>query len=108
MESIEAFFNHFHGLLDELQEADEHISDKSTMRLFFLLGPEFEMLQNLYSIENLPAKWKTQDWPTLLVLCHNYFNSVYSKGVIIDCIAQQKKVKKWFLNPSKHCRGIES
>lgn len=78
------------------------------MRLFFLLGPEFEMLQNLYSIENLPAKWKTQDWPTLLVLCHNYFNSVYSKGVIIDCIAQQKKVKKWFLNPSKHCRGIES
>jgi hypothetical protein len=81
------------------------------------LGPEFEQIQNNYRINNLPSDWATQDWPTILVLCRNYFNSVKPQGVStqelsgdllnIDRAAQQKKVRNWFLNPIKFCREIE-
>jgi hypothetical protein len=59
----------------------------------------------------------TQDWPTLLVLCRDYFNSVKPQGILrkdssadstFDRIAHQKKVEEWFLNPSKFRREIEN
>jgi hypothetical protein len=59
----------------------------------------------------------TQDWPTLLVLCRDYFNSVKPQGILrkdsstdstFERIAHQKKVKEWFLNPTKFRREIES
>jgi hypothetical protein len=76
-ESIDDYYNRFHELLDELEDADEPISTKSAIRQFiFTLGPEFDTIQNNFRLENLPVKWNTQDWPTLLVLCCNYYNSV--------------------------------
>jgi hypothetical protein len=69
-ESVDAYFNRFHELLDDLVEADEAISTKSALRQFlFTLGPEFEPIQHNYRINNLPEDWKTQDWPKFLVLC---------------------------------------
>jgi hypothetical protein len=69
-EIVDTYCNCFHDFLDELNEADEPISTKSAMRHFiFTIGPEFETIQNNFRIGNLPNEWKTQDWPTLLVLC---------------------------------------
>jgi len=54
---------------------------KSAIRHFiFTLGLEFEAIQNLYRIGNLPDTWKTEDWPTVLVLCREYYNSVRPFG----------------------------
>jgi len=117
-ETIDQYFHRFHELLEDLLEADEAISTKSAIRQFiFTLGSEFEQIQNNYRINNLPSEWSTQDWPTILVLCRNYFNSVRPNGVTskdssgdvanIDRAAQQKKVRDWFLNPLKFCREIE-
>jgi hypothetical protein len=84
----------------------------------FTLGSDFEAIQHNFRIGNLPSQWNTQDWPTLLVLCRDYFNSVKPQGVSrkdpsgdnnnFDSIAQHKKVKEWFLNPTKFLRGIEA
>jgi hypothetical protein len=103
--------------LDELSEADEVISTKSAMHHFiFTLGSEFDAIQNYYRIGNLPTCWQTQDWPTLLVLCRNYFNSVKPNGITKtdstlnqtqDCVAQCKKVREWFMNPTKYAKEIE-
>jgi len=52
-ESIDAYFNHFHELLEDLSEADDKISTKSAMRHFiFTLGADFEPTQilNLFKI----------------------------------------------------------
>jgi len=45
-ESLDAYYNRFQELLDDLVEADEPISTKSAIRHFlFTLGPEFESIQ---------------------------------------------------------------
>jgi hypothetical protein len=117
-ETIDSYYNHFHELLDEPSDADEPIFTKSAIRHFiFTLGTEFESIQHNYHIGNLPSQWMTQDWPTLLVLCRDYLNLVNPKGILrkdlsadstSDRITHQKKVKEWFLNPSKFHREIES
>jgi hypothetical protein len=53
----------------------------------------------------------------LLILCQYYFNSIKLQGVVrhnqsnettLDRVAQHKKVKEWFMNPTKYCREIEA
>jgi hypothetical protein len=110
----DAYYNRFHELLDEIYYADKSISTKSAIHHFiFTLGPEVETIQNNFCIGNLPSQWNTQDWPTLLVLCHYYLNSVKPQGVSrhhqsgetsFDRVAQYKKVKEWFMNPSSKFR----
>jgi len=118
-ESIDAYYNRFHDLLDDLEEADEKISDKSALRQFlFTLGPEFEPIQHNYRMNNLPEDWKTLDWPKFLALCRNYYNSVKptlpdrksspSADASFDKEAHQKKIRDWFLNPTKFCKHIEN
>jgi len=106
-------------LYDEIQDAEGNIPTKNAIRHFiFTLGSEFESIQNNYRIDNLPSKWQTEDWPTILILCHNYNNSVRPQGVLgqtprnnfvqhnVDCMSHQKKVKEWFLYPAKYCKEI--
>jgi len=58
-ESVDEYYNRFHDVLDELEDADEPISVKSAIRHFiFTLGPEFETIQNNFHLDNLPSKWK--------------------------------------------------
>jgi hypothetical protein len=100
-----------------LSEADEVISVKSAMRHFiFTLGSDFEAIQHNFRIGNLPTAWQTDDWPTLLVLCRDYFHSIKPHGInksttpsdhSQDRMAQRKKVKEWFLNPNKFAKEIE-
>jgi hypothetical protein len=115
-ESIDDYYNRFHELLDDLADAEEPISTRSAIRQFiFTLGPEFETIQNNFHLENLPKKWNTQDWPSILVLCRDYFNSIKPQGVgkkessphlPFDCEAHQHKIKMWFGNPAKHRKDI--
>jgi hypothetical protein len=119
-ESIDSYYDHFQELLDDLVDADEPIAPKAAIHQFiFTLGPEFETIQNNFCINNLPAEWKTQDWPTLLSLCQDYYNSIKPQvsshhqntlpgNGIADRDAHQKKVREWFMNPTKFCREIES
>jgi hypothetical protein len=117
-ETVDEYYNRFHELLDELSDADEVISVKSAMRHFiFTLGSEFEAIQQNFQIGNLPSNWHTDDWPTLLVLCRDYFTSIKPYGInksnassdqIQDRMAQRKKVKEWFLNPKKFAKEIEA
>jgi len=80
-ETVDAYYNRFQELLEDLSEADEVISDKSAIRHFiFTLGPDFESIQNSYHLGNLPAEWKTVDWPSILVLCRDYYNSINPQG----------------------------
>jgi hypothetical protein len=83
------------------------------MRHFlFTLGPEFKPIQNNYHIDNLPSAWKTTSWPSFLVLCHDYYNSVNPMGpskmtdyfleANLDPNAHHKKIKQWFINPAKY------
>jgi len=118
-ETVDSYYNRFCELLDDLDQAEDKISTKSAMRHFiFTLGSEFESIQHNYRIGNLPLAWNTTDWPSLLVLCRNYYNSVNPKGPASrdrdsptenhnQRMAQQKKVKEWFLNPVKFCKEIE-
>jgi hypothetical protein len=120
--AVDSYYNRFHDLLDELSEADEPISTKSAMRHFiFTLGPEFSTIQNNFRIGNLPPEWHTQDWPTLLVLCHDFYHSFNPQGILkhesssehatlsqADQMAQHKKVKQWFLSPTKFRRDIKA
>ncbi len=79
-ESADTYYNIFKELLDELDQAEDKISTKSAMRHFiFILGSEFEKIQHNYRIGNLPQEWNTTEWPSLLILCHNYYNSVNPK-----------------------------
>jgi hypothetical protein len=76
-ESIDSYYNRFHELLQELLDGEEIISTKSAIRHFlFTLGPEFETIQNNFHIGNLPTDWNTTDWPTILILCRDYYNLV--------------------------------
>jgi hypothetical protein len=52
-----------------------------------------------------------------LILCRDYFNSVKPQGVtkpsthsdgFVDHTAHRKKVKTWFMNPSKFCKEIKA
>jgi len=118
-ESIDSYYNRFQELLEDLNEADDKISTPSAMRQFiFTLGTEFAPIQNLYRIDNLPPAWKTTSWPSLLSLCRDFYNSVNPKGVNASRdatntsdyntrMAQQKKVKEWFLQPSKFGKDID-
>jgi len=118
-ETVDAYYNRFKELYDEIQEADGNIPPKNAIRHFiFTLGSEFEPIQNNYRIENLPSKWHTEDWPTILILCRNFYNSVKPQGVSsqtpknnfvmhnVDRIAHQKKIKDWFLHPVKFYKEI--
>jgi len=113
--SIDEYYNRFHKLLDELDDVDEPFLIKSAIRHFiFMLGPEFETYQNNFRLDNLPVKWNTQDRPTLLVLCHDYYNSVKPQGITkcdssstpFDRGAHQKKIRQWFMNPTKFSKEL--
>jgi hypothetical protein len=121
-ETIDAYYNRFQELLEDLSEAEEVISDRSAIRHFiFTLGSDFESIQNSYRLGNLPIEWKTEDWPTILVLCRDYYNSINPQGPTkkdkdntsegntisqAERIAHHKKVRLWFLNPVKYCKEI--
>jgi hypothetical protein len=117
-ETVDAYYNRFQELLDDLAEADEPISNKSALHQFlFTLGPEFEPIQHNYRINNLPDEWKTQDWSKFLVLCRDFYNSVkpnfsdkksHLPDASFDKEAHQKKIRSWFLNPTKYCQLIEA
>jgi hypothetical protein len=115
-ESMDDYYNWFQDLLEDLAEADEPISTKSAIRHFiFTLGSEFETIQNNFRLENLPSKCDTQDWPSILVLCHDYYNSIKPQGIMkrnspsttFDCDAHQQKIKMWFANPVKFSKELE-
>jgi len=115
-ESIDDYYNRFQDLLEDLTEADEPISTKSAIRHFiFTLGIEFETIQNNFRLENLPSKWDTQDWPSILVLCRDYYNSIKPQGIMkrnsssatFDRDAHQQKIKMWFANPVKFSKELE-
>jgi len=109
-------------LYDEIQDADGNIPTRNAIHHFiFTLGSEFEPIQNNYRTDNLPSKWHTDDWPTILILCRNYYNSVKPQGVQVlppknnnfthhnvDRLSHQKKVKEWFLSPVQFCQEITS
>jgi len=109
-ESVDTYYNRFQSFLDDLEEAGEPIPRQSAIRQFlFTLGPDFSPIQNNFRIGLLPDSWKTTDWPTLLVLCRDYANSVRPQGhkiesshdISFDRAAHHKKVKQWFMNPAK-------
>ena len=115
--TVDVYYNRFKELLDEIQDADGPIPTKNVMRHFiFTLGSEFEPIQHNYRMDNLPSKWRTENWPELLVLCRYFFLSVkpngfqkkdnYSTNGNSDRLTHQKKVREWFLHPAKFCREI--
>jgi len=119
-ESVDLYYDHFHELLDDLQDADDPISSKSAIRQFiFTLGPDFEPIQNNFRVKVLPAEWYTEDWPTILSLCHDFHNLIKPQGLLhkdkdspsdlnADWVAYQKKIRDWWLNPTKFCQLIET
>jgi hypothetical protein len=122
-ESIDAYFNRFQELLEDLSDAAEPISQKSATHHFLsTLGSEFEAIQNNYRIGNLPPAWQTDDWPTLLTLCRDYYNSIKPFGSnkkeasgqspgnnnsAFDRLGHQKKIRQWFMQPGRYCKEIE-
>jgi len=120
-ESVDDYYNRFQELLEELSEAEEPISTKSAIRQFiFTLGTEFEPLQHNYRLGSISSEWQTQDWPTLLVLCRDFYNSVNPKGptlkrerdpfsdLQIDRGAHHKQIRQWFMNPTKYRQELSS
>jgi hypothetical protein len=107
-------------LLKDLANADEPISTRAAIHQFiFTLGSEFETIQNNFRINNLPDEWKTLDWPTLLTLCRDYYNSIKPLGVskkspanlkdqAFDREVHQKKVREWFMSPQKFGKELEA
>jgi hypothetical protein len=62
-ESVDAYYNHFHELLEDLNDADEPISMRSAIRHFiFTLGSDLESIQNNYRLGNLPTAWNTENY----------------------------------------------
>jgi hypothetical protein len=123
-ESVDSYYDCFQELLEDLVEADEPISTKAAMGHFiFTLGSDFYTIQNNFRINNLPVEWQTQDWPSVLNLCCDNHNSVKStpsfkrpgkdsgkdpKDASFDREAHQKKVREWFLNPTKYSRELDA
>jgi hypothetical protein len=82
-ETIDQYYDRFHELLDDLQDADEPVTTKSAIRQFiFTLGSEFEPIQNNFRVKVLPSEWYSEDWPTILTLCRDYYNSVKLQGLM--------------------------
>ena len=80
-ETVDNYYNRFHELLDEINDFRETVPKQDAIRHFlFTLGSDFESIQNSYRIDNLPSGWKTDDWPTLLILCRDYYNSLHPTG----------------------------
>jgi len=80
-ESVDEYYNCFQELLEEINEDLESISTSNAIHHFiFTLGDEFQPLQNNYRLGTISDEWKTQDWPSLLVLCRDFYNSVNPKG----------------------------
>jgi len=80
-ESIDDYYNRFHELLEDINEDVETIPVKTAIRQFlFTLGVEFEPVQMSYRLGTLAPDWHTEDWPSLLVLCRDFYNSVNPKG----------------------------
>jgi hypothetical protein len=122
-ETVDDYHNRFHELLNDLKDTDEIISTRSAIRHFlFTLGTEFEPLQHNYRLGSISEEWKTQDWPTLLVLCRDFYNSVNPKGptsiskrdrdpfseLPIDRAAHHKKIRQWLMNPSRFSQEIKN
>jgi hypothetical protein len=117
-ETLDEYYNRFRELLYDISNGPDQISSASAMRHFiFTLGSEFKPIQNNYRMDNLPDKWKNADWPTLLILCRDFFHSVKPQGVsklstptdgFVDHSAHRKKVRNWFMDPIKFCKEIEA
>jgi hypothetical protein len=117
-ETIDQYYDRFHELLDDLQDADEPVTTKSAIRQFiFTLGSEFESIQNNFRVKVLPSEWYSEDWPTILTLCRDYYNSVKPHSLLRcentgeqngDRAAYQKKIRDWWLKPSKFSKLIET
>lgn len=95
---IDDYYDRFHELLDELSDADQPISTLCAMRHFiFTLRSDFETVQKNFCIGNLPSEWHTQNWPTLLVLCCDYFHCILkrepsSDGSVINPVDVQLSI----------------
>jgi hypothetical protein len=75
-ESVDVYYKRFHALLDKVNDHKETVSKSDAIRHFiFTLGNDFDSIQHNYRIDNLPSTWKTDDWPTLLILYRDYYNS---------------------------------
>jgi len=110
-ETVDAYYNCFHSLLDDLEDAGEPIPTKSAVCQFiFTLSLDFSQIQNGFCMDHLPDEWRTDDWPSLLVLCRNYFNllrpqclsktdpnSDFAHDPSFDCPAHHKKIKHWHI-----------
>jgi len=66
------------------------------------LGPEFEPIQNNFRVKVLPSERYQEDWPTILALCQDYYNSVKPQSLLQkettdvssnDRLAHQKKIR---------------
>ena len=123
-ESVDEYYNRFQELLEEINEEIISIPAQQAIRHFiFTLGDEFLPLQNNYRLGTVSEEWKTQDWPSLLVLCRDFYNSVNPKGPTakrerggdkdpfsefqIDRSSHHKKIRSWFSNPTKHKHDLE-
>jgi hypothetical protein len=124
-ESVDEYYNRFQELLEEINEEVVTIPTQNAIRHFiFTLGDEFQPLQNNFRLGTISEDWKTQDWPSLLVLCRDFYNSVNPKGpmvkrdriqdrdpfteLCIDRNTHHKKIRMWLMNPIKHKSNIES
>jgi hypothetical protein len=122
-ESVDNYYNRFQELLDEVNESRETISKQDAIRHFlFTLGSDFESIQNGYRLNNLPVAWQTEDWPSLLILCRDFYNSLHPNGSPSekegnsgnnpfaskqDRLNHQKKIRMWFLNPGKFKNALD-
>jgi hypothetical protein len=122
-ESVDTYYNRFHELLDEVNDYREMIMKPDAIRHFiFTLGSDFDSIQNNYRIGNLPANWNTDDWPTLLILCRDYYNSLHPNGPPTkdtaygdsgfakkqDRLTHQKKIRGWFMDHVKFKRELDT
>jgi hypothetical protein len=83
-ESVDEYYNRFQELLEEINEEVVTIPTQNAIRHFiFTLGDEFQPLQNNFRLGTISEDWKTQDWPSLLVLCRDFYNSVNPKGPMV-------------------------
>jgi len=119
---VDDYYNRFQELLPDLDDAEEPIPKRSAIHHFlFTLGSEFEPFQHNYRLGTIAEEWKTQDWPTLLILCRDFYNSVNPKGPLkrgrdaesdrmseSERSAHHKKIRNWFLNPSKYKSELEN
>jgi len=120
--SVDEYYNRFQELLEEINEETVTIPPKNASQFIFTLGDEFAPVQHHFRLGTLSNKWKTDDWPSLLVLCRDFYNSVNPTGppakhdrdrdpfseFQLDRASHHKKIRLWFSNPTKHKRDIES